>query len=503
MGDESVKLFAPLDINGLTLDNRLVLTAMVTRLSGEDGFVNPDIIERYLRFARGEPGMIVVEATAVHGSKSGPLLRLNDDRFIPGHREMVERIHAVSPSKVALQIIHFLKISRSGWRQTVDMLDEEDIQFIIKAYGQAAARTRRAGYDAVELHMAHAYTLSSFLSKMNKRRDAYGGRALESRLRLMGEVILEVRRQVGDDYPVGVRFDAEECIKGGYGLSESRYIALRMAQLGVDYLSLSAGGKFEDAIQKEGEPLYPYTGYSGDRTMPAAQYQNGTNVYLAEGIKTFINAQGYFTPVVTTGKIPTPELAEEILQAGQADLIGMARSLLADPDLPKKARQGRADTVIRCVYGNVCKTLDEEFRQVRCFLWPKHSLQAPEAPDDRQPPAWPTDGGLSAEPGAGGQVRLRWEKAEDAQGVYGYEIFRSVNGGPFVHLTSSKAASFSDDFALAGNRYAYYIRAYDFAGNRSPASAPVEITLPLPFELPPGKSVALDGEVEAEQGYAA
>jgi 2,4-dienoyl-CoA reductase-like NADH-dependent reductase (Old Yellow Enzyme family) len=107
------------------------------------------------------------------------------------------------------------------------MLTKEEIQAIVQAYGETAARTREAGYDAVELHMAHAYTLASFMSARNKRTDEYGGRSLEPRMRLMSEVILEVRRQVGADYAVGVRFDGEECIKDGYGLSDSKYLALR------------------------------------------------------------------------------------------------------------------------------------------------------------------------------------------------------------------------------------------------------------------------------------
>ncbi len=439
-------LFQPLAIRGLTLPNRIVLTAMVTRLSGEDGHVSQDVIDRYTRFARGEAGLIVVEATAVHDAKSGPLLRLGSDTFIAGHRQLVQQVHDAGPSRVALQIIHFLKIARSGWRQTVDMLSSTEIRAVVDDYAAAAARAREAGYDAVELHMAHAYTLSSFLSRLNRRRDAYGGRSLESRLRLPTEVALAVRKAVGDDYPVGVRFDGEECIKGGYGLAEAKYMGLRLAQAGCDYLSLSAGGKFEDAVPKAGEPLYPYTGYSGDRTMPAAQYQDGPNVYLAAGIKDFLNAQGITTPVVTTGKIPTPRLAEAILQAGQADLVGFARALLADPDWPRKARLDQEDRIVRCVYGNVCKALDERFRTVRCVLWPKERLHAPDAPagGDTEPPTWPEGAELRAELRPGGQLRLTWRAAHDPQGVYGYEIFRATNEGPAAHLTSGSVTSHVD-----------------------------------------------------------
>jgi len=498
-------LFTLLSLNSITLPNRIVVTAMVTRLSGEDGFVNKGIIDRYVRFAKGEAGLIVVEASAVHRSKSGPLLRMCDDEFIPGHREMLKRMRDAGPSKVALQIIHFPKVARSGWRQTVDMLSKEEIAEIVQAYGEAAARVREAGYDAVELHMAHAYTLSSFLSAKNKRRDEYGGRSLETRLRLPSEVVVRVREMVGPDYPVGIRFDGEECIKGGYGLTDSKYIALRFAQLGADYISISAGGKFEDAIKKEGEPLYPYTGYSGDRTMPPASYPDGANVYLAEDIKAFVNAHGYRTPLVTTGKIRTPQMAEEILASGKADLVGFARALLADPDWPKKARLGREDTIVRCIYGNICKNLDENFKQVRCgSLWPREYLHAPEAPGDQTPPAW-LDGGarVTAVVNENGQVRLSWRAASDPKGVYGYEIFRAVNGGPFVHLTSSMTTSHVDEYALSGNRYAYYIRAYDFAGNRSAESNTAEILVAPGFAVPAEKTLKLDGQVEAERGYSA
>lgn len=495
------RLFEPIDLRGLVVPNRVVLTAMVTRLSGEDGFVNAPIVERYARFAAGEAGLIVVEATAVHDARSGPLLRLGDDRFVPGHRALVDAVHAAGPSKVALQIIHFLKVARSGWRQTVDMLSAAELRGIVDAYAAAAARTRAAGYDAVELHMAHAYTLSSFLSRLNRRHDAYGGRSLEGRMRLMTEVILAVRRAVGDDYPVGVRFDGEECVKGGYGLAESTSIALRMAQLGVDYLSISAGGKFEDAVHKPGEPPYPYTGYSGDRTMPAAQYPDGANVYLAAGIRAFVRAHGFATPVVAAGKIPTPALAARILEAGEADMIGLARALLADPDWPAKARAGQADRIVRCVYGNVCKALDENFRQVRCVLWPKDVAHAPRAhPDDVDPPMWPTDGALGAELRPGGQVALAWERAEDPFGVYGYQVFRRVNDGPFAHLTSVTTPRHVDAFALAGNRYAYHVRAYDFAGLRSAPSRAVEVAVPAEYALGDGVDLALAVGESAESG---
>jgi 2,4-dienoyl-CoA reductase-like NADH-dependent reductase (Old Yellow Enzyme family) len=463
----------------VTVPNRVVVTAMVTRLSGEDGAVNDNVMNRYLRFARGEPGLIVVEAMGVHGYRSGPLLRIGEDRFVPGLAELARRVHAESACKIVPQIIHFLKIARSGWRQTIHDLSREEIALIVRQYGDAAARTRTAGFDGVELHMAHAYTLSSFLSLRNARPDDYGG-TLENRMRAMTEVILEVRRRVGDDFPVGVRFDGEECITNGYGLTDSREIALRMAMLGVDYISISAGGKFEDAVHKTGQAIYPYTGYSGDRCMPPATYQDAYNTYLSDGIRAHLRARGFSTPIVATGKIREPALAESILARGSADAIGLARTVLADADWPKKTREGREDRIVRCLCINVCKALDENFKTVRCYLWPRGRLWAPDSTDTIAP-TWPKGAGLKAELRKG-SILLTWNAAADNEAVYGYEIFRSADGRPFEHLWTTRAdmkTRYEDGSAAGGATYRYFVRAYDLAGNRSPESELVTVPMPL------------------------
>lgn len=472
-------LFTPYEINGMTLPNRLVLPAMVTRLSGEDGFVNQDIRDRYLRFARGEVGMIVLEAMGVHDTRSGPLLRLSRDEYIPGLADLAKAIHEISPSKVVPQIIHFLKVARSGWRQKIKDLTKEEIQAIVEAYGAAAGRARQAGFDGVELHMAHAYTVSSFLSLRNLRNDEYG-RSLENRMRLMTEIIVRVREIIGKDFPLGIRFDGDECIKNGYTLNDSQQMAFRMAELGVDWISVSAGGKFEDAIHKPGTPLYPYTGYSGDRCMPSAHYPDLANVPVTEGIRKYIRAHGYAVPVVATGKIRTPEQAEKVLQQERADLIGMARALLADPDLPKKARIGKSDRIIRCTYGNVCKNLDENFHKVTCVLWPKGSLQAPES-SDPESPIWPPAGANLRGSYENGQIFLKWEPAIDNDSVYGYEIYRSVVDANFDHVTSVKRTTYYDLDVMTGKTYMYCIVAYDLAGNHSVPSNTVAVKPHLNF----------------------
>ena len=473
-----MKLLEPFAINGMTLPNRVVVPAMVTRLSGEDGYVNEPVIDRYVRYAEGHVGLIVVEATAIHSSKSGPLLRLCDDSFIAGHRELVRRVHDTSAAKIVPQIIHFMKVARSGWRQTIDSLDLADIARIVEQFAAAAARAREAGYDGVELHSAHAYTLSSFLSRRNPRRDAYDGRTLEGRLRLFGEVMERVRARVGADFPVGVRFLAEEAIKDGYAVPDAQRIALRMAQLGVDYISLSIGGKFEDALHKPGQPLYPYTGYSGDRCMPGDWYPALPHAEHAAAIKRYVNEKGFRTPVISVGKISAPEDAERLIAEGKADLIGMARQLLTDPDWTRKLEEGRTDDIIRCIYCNVCKQLDENFRLVACFLWPKGMIQAPREERDGGGPDWgPAGAGLAAD-WRDGQVRLTW-RAPPGE-VAGYDVYRAEDDNPSIIVEAVKSAKLADRTVLAGLRYTYYVRAFDRSGRHSRPSEPVTVALPAP-----------------------
>ncbi|MGA7428278.1 MAG: NADH:flavin oxidoreductase, partial [Rhodoplanes sp.] len=370
-----MKLFEPLNVKGMVLPNRIMVPAMVTRLSGEDGFVNEPITDRYVRYAQGGVGLIVVEAMAVHHAKSGPLLRISDDAYVPGLADLVRRIHDTSDSKVVPQIIHFLKVAKSGWRQTVDTLSLADIDQIVEEFGDAVARAREAGFDGAELHSAHAYTLASFVSRVNPRRDEYGG-TLEGRLRLIGRVMENIERKVGKDFPVGVRFLADEFIKDGFTVNDAKLIGLRLAELGAAYLSLSVGGKFEDAIHAPGQVPYPYTGYSGDRCMPGNWYPNVPHAHFSAEIKAYVKAHGYDTPVATTGKISDPDDAEALLAGGKVDIIGIARGLLADPDWPRKVRAGERDRIIRCDYCNVCKHLDGTHTRVICSLWPQGALQA-------------------------------------------------------------------------------------------------------------------------------
>jgi 2,4-dienoyl-CoA reductase-like NADH-dependent reductase (Old Yellow Enzyme family) len=251
-------------------------------------------------------------------------------------------------------------------------------QVLPAIFADAAHRARAAGFDGVELHYAHAYTMAGFLSALNTRDDGYGG-PREHRVRLPLEVYRAARKAVGDDYVVGVRFLADEVIAGGNRIDDAVYFGVEFAKAGMDYLSISKGGKFEDAEQpKLGQAVYPYTGQSGYECMPTTLSDErgpfGRSVPLVAKIKRAVNAAGFSTPLVATGGIATFEQAEGILRRSEADIVGLARQALADPDWFIKVKLGRGDEVRRCTYTNYCEALDQAHRQVTCKLWDRKEL---------------------------------------------------------------------------------------------------------------------------------
>jgi dimethylglycine catabolism A len=248
-------------------------------------------------------------------------------------------------------------------------------------FAAAAGRARAAGFDGVELHYAHAYTLASFLSATNTREDAYGG-PLERRLRLPLEVYAAVRRQLGEDFAVGCRFLADECIPGGNALAEATRIGVALAAAGMDFLSLSRGGKFDDAKQpKVGEAAYPYTGVSGYECMPGYISDEfgpyGRNIEPTAAVRAAVRAAGYDTPVVVAGGIHTFTQAETLLQQDRADIVAFARQALADPDWFEKVRIGCGAQVRLCQYTNYCEGLDQKHKQVTCELWDREARDEP------------------------------------------------------------------------------------------------------------------------------
>jgi 2,4-dienoyl-CoA reductase-like NADH-dependent reductase (Old Yellow Enzyme family) len=264
-----------------------------------------------------------------------------------------------------------------GYRQTVEELTKEEIKQIVEDHLQAGIRSEKAGFDSIEWDAESCMTLSQFLSRHNKRKDEYGGK-LENRLRIVMEIYEGTRKTLGKKMILGARINGDDLVMGGNTLLHSTEIAKRLAAAGIDYLSISCGGQWADALPpKRGEPPSAYTGYSGLRCWPRAWDPDGANVYMAEAIRKALRKANYSIPVITAGKIPTPALAEEILQEGKADLIGLGRSLLCDPDWVNKAAAGRSEDIVRCIYCNHCSDVNDLFQQTDCIQWPKGSINAP------------------------------------------------------------------------------------------------------------------------------
>jgi 2,4-dienoyl-CoA reductase-like NADH-dependent reductase (Old Yellow Enzyme family) len=327
-----------------------------------------------------------------------------DESWIDANDERVRAFLAGSPDDLIEEVLDAreLEALRQGYRERVTDTQlarvRELPQVLPGIFADAARRAREAGFDGVELHYAHAYTMASFLSALNDRADGYGG-SLENRARLPLEVYRAVRASVGAEYTVGVRFLGDEVIAGGSRLEDAIYFGREFARAGFDYLSISKGGKFEDASQpKVGHAVYPYTGESGYECMPTvlsdARGPFGRSVPLVAAIKRAVNEAGYPVPVVAAGGVSTFSQAEEILRRGEADIIGAARQSLADPDWFLKVKRGRGTEVRRCTYTNYCEALDQAHKQVTCKLWDRFALDEPGvalSDDGRRrllPPQW-------------------------------------------------------------------------------------------------------------------
>ena len=264
-----------------------------------------------------------------------------------------------------------------GYRERVDDLHLPHVrdlpQVLPGLFSSAAERAFRAGFDGVELHYAHAYTMASFLSRRNERTDGYGG-SRENRVRLPIEVFRAVRERVGEDACVGCRFLGDEVIEGGSRIEDACAYGVEFARAGMDFLSISKGGKFEDARQpKVGQAAYPYTGESGHECMPTVRIGDqgpfGRNLPLARAVREAVRSAGMETPVVGAGGINDFELAEGALESGACDFVASARQSLADPDWWRKVESGQGDEVRRCIYTNYCEALDQRHVEVTCQLW--------------------------------------------------------------------------------------------------------------------------------------
>ncbi len=420
-------LFSPIRLAELELANRIVVSPMC-QYSADDGSATDWHLGHLSMLANSGAALVVVEATHVerHGRITHGCLGLYSDANEAALARVVAHCRRAGTAKLGIQIAHAGRKASSyrpwegggalkephdpwptiapsaipfgeGWH-TPRAMTGEDFVRVRNAFVEAAKRAVRIGFDSIELHYAHAYTMASFLSRLNDRDDGYGG-SPEGRVRLPLEVLAAVRARVGADYVVGIRYLGDEVVAGGSRVEDAVHYGLRFAEAGADYLSISKGGRFEDARQPRiGEAVYPYTGESGYECMPTVLSDErgpfGRNVPLAAAVRRALRAAGHATPVVTSGGISTFEQAEAILAAGEADFVAAARQTLADPDWFRKIRLGLGHLVRRCQFTNYCEGLDQRHKQVTCKLWDREGLDEPGvalASDGRRrllPPSW-------------------------------------------------------------------------------------------------------------------
>jgi len=365
------KMFEEGYIGSMKVKNRLIMAPMGSRLCTENGAVTQRMVDFYVERAKGGVGLIITENTCIEwprGKAGEKPLRLDDWPFVQGLAEIAEAVHPYG-TKVATQLQHTgrqtnVNASTSG----VGLISASDvpceftggdipkpltipeIEEIIEKFINAAVRTKAAGFDAVELHGAHGYLISQFMSPFtNKRTDRYGG-TFERRMRFPIEIVQGIKSKLGEDFPIIFRLSADEYISEGYSIEEGKKIARVLESAGVDALDISAG-------------IYE----SMPQIFPIYDLLPGCHVPLAEEIKKVVKI-----PVIAVGRLGEDlDLAEEVLRKGKADFISIGRSFLADPYFPQKALRGKTEDIRPCLtelYG--CNELQLKGWRIHCSVNP-------------------------------------------------------------------------------------------------------------------------------------
>lgn len=345
------KTFSPLKIGKCEIPNRLVVSPMVANMNPEQDGVRGLASEQYIRYheekAKGGWGLIITEDYLVNPNAGGypHIAALYEEAQIASHKKLTDTIHQYD-SKIFCQIYHagrqanhFVNggvqpVSPSpiacAWNKEIPhQLTEEEIEQIVRDFGITAANVVKAGFDGLEIHAAHGYLIHQFLSpNSNKRIDDYGG-SYENRTRFLREVMEEVRRSVGPDFPMQVRLSAQEFCEGGRTMFESRQIIRDIEKWGADALHLSSS---------------MYGTRSSVGIVPSFFQNHGWIVQFAEEAKTLVKI-----PVITVGRISDPLMVEDILTSGKADAVAMGRASLCDPHWPEKAKKGDFNDIRTCI----------------------------------------------------------------------------------------------------------------------------------------------------------
>jgi 2,4-dienoyl-CoA reductase-like NADH-dependent reductase (Old Yellow Enzyme family) len=379
-------LFSSVTINGMTLKNRAVMPPMGTGYGNPDSTVSDRLVAYLARRAQGGTGLIITEVCAVDPRGKGfpNEIGIWSDAFIPGLARIPEALHHFG-AKAALQLHH---AGRETFEDAIGAIPEapsaipsvilgqpceamslERIAQIVEAFASAAGRAKTAGFDAVELHGAHGYLLNQFLSPFsNQRDDKYGG-SDENRARFVLEIIAAVRKKAGNDFPVWIRVSADELVRGGYDLSFMQKFAPLMVSAGVDAIHCSVG-------------VYSTP---GGLSIASMDTEPGFNLFRARALKDVVNV-----PVIGVGRINNPELADQAIARGDADLISFGRQHLTDPDFINKVRDAALDDIRWCTACNqgCIERLSFEMKSATCSFNPEcggeHKGQAPKAKPSRR-----------------------------------------------------------------------------------------------------------------------
>ncbi len=379
------ELFSPIRLGSVEIPNRVALAPMGL------GFETPDEVwsERYFPYieerCRGETGLIITHFTNATPLATAPLVGSYDDRFVDTHRRLAGIVHRYG-SRVFLQIAAMGGKGGDAAPSAIDSpnylavpreLTVEEIELIIGHFAQAAERARAAGCDGVELHGGHTYLVGAFMSPhTNRRTDQFGG-DFERRMRFPVEIVQAIKRQAGDDFPVGFKLSAWEELEGGVDLELGVRIAQRMAQEGVCYLHVSTTSATLGLTSK-----YP--------SLATMYVPGNTLLPLARRVKDAVDG----VPVIATGAIDEPKEVEQMIARGDCDMVALGRGLLAEPHWVRKARLGqRVRPCIRC---NVCyQRLWTLHASVVCSVNPylTDEVQAPLPPITRKKRVMVTGGG--------------------------------------------------------------------------------------------------------------
>ncbi|MFH0945671.1 MAG: NADH:flavin oxidoreductase [Planctomycetota bacterium] len=343
------QLFSRCRIHTLTLPNRLVRSATAERLGDEDGRALPRQAEMYRELVRGGVGLIITGHLFVarSGIAHPEMVGIHDDSMIPSLAALAGAVHEEG-GKIAAQINHGgaqcfpevvsdpmapSAIESKMLRQPAREITTDEIEELIDAYRQAARRARQAGFDAVQIHAAHGYLISEFLSPfVNRREDQWGGDRARRR-RMLQEVCRAVRREVGPDYPVFVKLGVIDGVEGGLTLHESLETVAELETLGLDAVEVSGGFGGRDLNSRAGV---------GKRVEEA---------YFREEVRAV--RQATRLPVIMVGGMRSRRVMDEVLANNEADFISLCRPLICEPDLPNKLRTGKAETSA-CRSGNRC-----------------------------------------------------------------------------------------------------------------------------------------------------